>query len=47
VVTIGLLVWGWIWGAMGLLLAIPIMGALKIIFDHIAALRPFGAWMEE
>ncbi len=46
VVTIGLLVWGWIWGAMGLILAIPIMGALKIIFDHIAALRPFGAWME-
>jgi len=47
VVTIALLVWGWIWGAMGLILAIPIMGALKIICDHIAALHPFGAWMEE
>jgi predicted PurR-regulated permease PerM len=47
VVTIALLVWGWIWGAMGLILAIPITGAMKIIFDHIAVLRPFGAWLEE
>lgn len=47
VVTIALLVWGWLWGAMGLVLAIPIIGALKIIFDHNAALRPLGAWMEE
>jgi predicted PurR-regulated permease PerM len=31
VVTIGLLIWGFIWGAMGLILAIPIMGAIKII----------------
>jgi predicted PurR-regulated permease PerM len=47
VVTIALLMWGWIWGAMGLILAIPITGAMKIIFDHIEVLRPFGAWMEE
>jgi predicted PurR-regulated permease PerM len=47
VVTIALLVWGWIWGAMGLILAIPITGAMKVIFDHIDALRPFGAWLEE
>ena len=47
VVTIALLVWGWIWGAMGLVLAIPITGAMKIIFDHINTLRPFGRWLEE
>jgi predicted PurR-regulated permease PerM len=47
VVTIALLVWGWIWGAMGLILAIPITGAMKIIFDHIDSLRPFGMWLEE
>jgi predicted PurR-regulated permease PerM len=47
VVTIALLVWGWIWGAMGLILAIPITGAMKIIFDHIDSLRPFGVWLEE
>jgi predicted PurR-regulated permease PerM len=47
VVTIALLVWGWLWGAMGLILAIPITGAMKIIFDHVDGLRPFGMWLEE
>lgn len=47
VVTLALLIWGWIWGAMGLVLAIPLAGALKIIFDHIDNLRPLGEWMGE
>ena len=47
VVTIALLVWGWIWGAMGLILAIPMTGAMKIIFDHVDSLRAFGRWLEE
>jgi len=46
VVTIALLIWGWIWGAVGLILAIPITGAMKIVFDHVESLRPLGAWME-
>jgi predicted PurR-regulated permease PerM len=45
VVIVGLLVWGWIWGAMGLILAIPIIAAVKIICDHIGSLRPIGDWM--
>jgi len=47
VVTIALLVWGWIWGVMGLILAIPMTGAMKIIFDHVDSLRAFGRWLEE
>lgn len=47
VVTIALLVWGWIWGGMGLILAVPITGAMKAIFDHVESLRPYGAWMGE
>jgi predicted PurR-regulated permease PerM len=47
VVTIALLLWGWLWGAMGLILAIPITSALKILFDHTESLRPLGAWMED
>jgi predicted PurR-regulated permease PerM len=47
VVTVALLVWGWIWGGMGLVLAVPITGAMKIIFDHVESLRPYGAWMGE
>jgi predicted PurR-regulated permease PerM len=47
VVTIALLLWGWLWGAMGLILAVPITSALKIVFDHTESLRAFGAWMED
>jgi predicted PurR-regulated permease PerM len=47
VVTIGLLIWGFIWGAMGLILAVPMLGAIKIICDHVPSLRPIGAWMGE
>ncbi len=46
-VTLALLFWGWLWGAMGLILAVPITGALKIIFDHVEGLRPWGAWLGE
>ena len=45
--TLALLFWGWLWGAMGLILAVPITGALKIICDHIERLRPYGDWMGE
>ncbi len=47
VVTLSLLVWGWIWGATGLVLAVPITAALKIIFDHVDSLRPYAAWLGE
>jgi predicted PurR-regulated permease PerM len=46
-VTLALLLWGFLWGAMGLILAIPITAALKIILDHIDNLRPYGAWLGE
>jgi predicted PurR-regulated permease PerM len=45
VLTIALLFWGWLWGGVGLLLAIPITAAMKITFDHIVPLRPYGKWM--
>jgi predicted PurR-regulated permease PerM len=43
VVTISLLFWGWFWGAAGVILAIPITAALKIVFDHVDRLQPWGA----
>ncbi len=46
-VTLALLFWGWLWGAMGLILAVPITGAIKIICDHLDPLRPYGAWLGE
>jgi predicted PurR-regulated permease PerM len=46
-VTIALLFWGWLWGAFGLLLAIPVMGALKAVFDHVEGLRGWGELLGE
>jgi predicted PurR-regulated permease PerM len=46
-VTMALLMWGWLWGAMGLVLAVPITAAMKIVFDHIESLKPYGAWLGE
>jgi predicted PurR-regulated permease PerM len=47
VVTISLLMWGWLWGAMGLILAVPITAAVKIVCDNVEQLKPLGDWMGE
>ena len=46
-VTIALLFWAWLWGAMGLLLAVPLTAGMKIIFDHVESLKPIGTWLGE
>jgi predicted PurR-regulated permease PerM len=44
-VTLALLFWAWIWGAMGLILAVPLVAMAKIICDYVDSLRGFGAWL--
>lgn len=44
-VTISLLFWGWFWGGMGLLLAIPITAAVKVVCDHVEDWQPIGRWL--
>jgi predicted PurR-regulated permease PerM len=44
-VSLSLLFWAWIWGAPGLILAIPLLGAAKIICDHIEPLCGLGSWL--
>ena len=34
--------WGMLWGALGLLLAIPLTAALKSLCDHVSPLQPYG-----
>lgn len=46
-VTIAMLFWGWLWGAAGLILAVPMTAALKAVCDHVEKLKPWGAWMGE
>ena len=45
-VTISLLFWGWLWGAIGLVLAIPITASVKAICDHAEGWEPVGRWLE-
>jgi predicted PurR-regulated permease PerM len=44
-VTIALLFWGWLWGGMGLILAIPIMATVKVVCDHVEDWQPAGRWL--
>ncbi|CAN5600953.1 hypothetical protein BH10BAC5_BH10BAC5_21660 [soil metagenome] len=30
------------WGTAGIVLALPIFGIIKIVFDHIEPLKPYG-----
>lgn len=44
-ITLSLLFWGWVWGGMGLLLAIPITASLRVICDHTDSWKPVGRWL--
>jgi predicted PurR-regulated permease PerM len=39
---VSLLFWTWLWGVIGMLVAVPITMVIKIICDRIAGLQPFG-----
>ena len=45
VVTFSLMLWGFLWDAPGLLLAIPITAALKAVCDNVKGLRSFGRFL--
>lgn len=39
---VGLVAGELVWGIAGMVLAIPLMGVLRIVFDHIPALKPYA-----
>jgi predicted PurR-regulated permease PerM len=41
-VFLSLMFWGWLWGIVGVLLAVPILIATKIICDNLQGLEKFG-----
>jgi predicted PurR-regulated permease PerM len=45
VVFLGVLLWTWLWGAWGTVLAVPMMAVVKSICDHVEALRPISRLM--
>ena len=46
-ITSALLFWGWVWGGMGLVLAIPITATLRVICDHTESWKPIGRWLSD
>ncbi|MEO5926326.1 MAG: AI-2E family transporter [Bryobacteraceae bacterium] len=42
VVTLALMLWGMLWGGIGLLLAIPITAGIKAVCDHVEGLESYG-----
>ncbi|MBI2801086.1 MAG: AI-2E family transporter [Gammaproteobacteria bacterium] len=46
-VFIALLFFGWLWGAWGMLLSIPIIVVIKVVSDHVEQLRPVAELLGE
>jgi predicted PurR-regulated permease PerM len=45
VLILAVMVWGWIWGVGGALLAVPLLVAFKIMCDHLEPLQPIGEFL--
>jgi len=45
VVTFSLMVWGFLWDAAGLVLAIPLTAGIKAVCDNVKSLRPIGKFL--
>lgn len=44
-VFLGLLLWTWVWGAWGTILAVPMLVIIKSVADHVERLRPVARLM--
>jgi len=43
IILLSLIFWGWLWGVVGMFLAVPVTSAIKIVFDSIPGLKPVAA----
>lgn len=41
-VLLACIFWGWLWGPVGLFLAVPMMAGFKAVAEHVDGLRPVG-----
>lgn len=46
IVFVALIFWGWMWGIIGALIAVPILLTLKVLFDNTKSLSAVGKFME-
>ena len=41
-VVLSLILWGWLWGVPGMLIAVPLLAVAKIVCDHVPGLEALG-----
>ncbi len=46
VIVLSVLFWGWMWGILGAVLAVPILVVLKSVCAHVEPLQSFGEFLE-
>jgi predicted PurR-regulated permease PerM len=45
VIFLSMLLWGWLWGIVGTLIAVPIAMIFRIVCEHVEALKPIGEFL--
>lgn len=45
VVFVSMLAWGWLWGIVGVIIAVPLTVAVKIVCEHVESLRPLAVML--
>lgn len=40
IVFVSIFFWGWLWGAIGVLIAVPLMTVIVVVLSHVPTLRP-------
>jgi predicted PurR-regulated permease PerM len=45
IILLSLSFWGWMWGMVGIILAVPILAAFKIFCAHIKPMEPFAEFL--
>jgi len=46
-IVLSLMFWGWMWGIVGVILAVPILATCKILCDHIEPLAQIGEFLSD
>ena len=45
VIFLSMLLWGWLWGVVGMLIAVPIAMTFRIVCEHVEWLQPLGEFL--
>jgi predicted PurR-regulated permease PerM len=46
-ILVSLIFWGWLWGTWGMVLAVPLTSAIKILFENVEPLHPLSVLMSQ